>query len=911
MGYGKDMVFDKDALTLPELKEAFESSPFKEDNKLAFVGFDACLMQSAEISIIMSDYADYLVASQEVEPSFGWNYSFLGECGKISTKELVEKIPEYYVDYSLKYFEENENTKSDVTLSSIDLSKAKILEEQINKLFAAASENVVGHYNEFAIDRIQARAIGRYTTGSEYDLIDLSGLIDNMDELYPDETKLIKDTLSEMIISNKTNVNELTGLSIYYPFYNKAYYEKSWKNDYENLSVLGEYYNYLLSYEQIWLGTDVNYLFAKELNLESVTEGKYVMNLTDEQKEEYASGNYYILRRHGEELYTAMYTSSNVSLIENQLVVNFDGNVTTFFSAMSERAIPLIIYNDTVDDYERCSVFATLRKDSSNNTDNEESVPVYIKLLRNIETGDAEIESVVAAEVDNANIPDLTDVRTGKKTNYKLNDWGRISFHNSGVKYLRRNAEGIVLPYEEWPDTRTSIWQEFAVSNGVMFANAPLSNDGFEYYIMFEVTDTRGDKYASELLPINVSREEETEKECVEVTGNNGQELLLFDSNGIKIYTSKNTTDAGVEDYCVTIENNGDTDISGTLSYIKANGISDGSVIELSAKKGETTITGTGASKLLQFTDGKLSKLEFEIGLLSSNTGEYITEARSMVKISENVDLHYNNSIKYVQDIGEKELVNQDGMNVTVKHAGYIYDGDELKFHTIVIAQNNSDKDMPVSIPGISIDGFTCNMSMNESNINAITGAYIWSLPAGESYIFDILADDMYIALMQPEEIYSLGYMVSFDYNKMIVEDYTQGDWYYVLGSKSNEATKLEAGDIIYDANDIIIRNLAKTEVDDECYYILSIENNNSNDIEIHLDNVFLNGISKKSLNKNHSYRQAAPPKVGSKQTKIYVLGFDKKIYNCCPELEADIFITDFSSQKILIYDDTNKLILK
>ena len=88
IGYGKDKVFDGDGLTLPEIREALEDSPFGGREKLSIVGFDACLMSSAELMCMVADHADYLVASQETEPGFGWNYQFLNELGHMPAKEL-------------------------------------------------------------------------------------------------------------------------------------------------------------------------------------------------------------------------------------------------------------------------------------------------------------------------------------------------------------------------------------------------------------------------------------------------------------------------------------------------------------------------------------------------------------------------------------------------------------------------------------------------------------------------------------------------------------------------------------------------------------------------------------------------------------------------------------------------------
>ena len=58
MGYGKDLRFDGDALTLPEIGQALADSPFDPTQKLSWIGFDACLMASAELCCTVRDYAE-------------------------------------------------------------------------------------------------------------------------------------------------------------------------------------------------------------------------------------------------------------------------------------------------------------------------------------------------------------------------------------------------------------------------------------------------------------------------------------------------------------------------------------------------------------------------------------------------------------------------------------------------------------------------------------------------------------------------------------------------------------------------------------------------------------------------------------------------------------------------------------
>lgn len=57
-------------IPLPQLQSAFQKSGLKVD----FLGFDACLMASLEVARVVQPFADYLLASQELEPGHGWHY---------------------------------------------------------------------------------------------------------------------------------------------------------------------------------------------------------------------------------------------------------------------------------------------------------------------------------------------------------------------------------------------------------------------------------------------------------------------------------------------------------------------------------------------------------------------------------------------------------------------------------------------------------------------------------------------------------------------------------------------------------------------------------------------------------------------------------------------------------------------
>ena len=71
-GYGYDEKYPgQGSMTLDEIHHALSNAGVYFD----FIGFDACLMATAETALVCSDYADYMIASEEVEPGIGWYYT--------------------------------------------------------------------------------------------------------------------------------------------------------------------------------------------------------------------------------------------------------------------------------------------------------------------------------------------------------------------------------------------------------------------------------------------------------------------------------------------------------------------------------------------------------------------------------------------------------------------------------------------------------------------------------------------------------------------------------------------------------------------------------------------------------------------------------------------------------------------
>ncbi|MCR4647098.1 MAG: peptidase C11, partial [Oscillospiraceae bacterium] len=88
-GYGYDEKFkNKGSMNLAGIRTALRNGGVKFD----FIGFDACLMATAETALMLNEFGDYMIASEETEPGIGWYYpnwlNKLGQNPSMSTLDI-------------------------------------------------------------------------------------------------------------------------------------------------------------------------------------------------------------------------------------------------------------------------------------------------------------------------------------------------------------------------------------------------------------------------------------------------------------------------------------------------------------------------------------------------------------------------------------------------------------------------------------------------------------------------------------------------------------------------------------------------------------------------------------------------------------------------------------------------------
>ncbi|MDO4615520.1 MAG: clostripain-related cysteine peptidase, partial [Lachnospiraceae bacterium] len=718
-GYGKDSLNDNDSLELTELKDALEASPFDAENKLALIGFDACLMSSAELACAVSEYGDYLIASQEVEPNYGWNYAFLETAGEVGTEGLVGSIIDQYVSFNESYFQENENVRSEVTLAAVDLSLAGELEDALNQMFADAGRDISGDYVSLASERVRTRAFGRASTGSEYDLVDLSALMTSMEENFPEETEKIRALLDDMVVCNGSNTEESCGLSLYYPFYNKTYYKKSWGDSYQELGVLSDYADYLKKYSNIWLSTDMQSYFEGTLEAETEGNSVYSLQLSDEQAERYASGCYYIFRRHSDSgnLYEMVSASDQVEYKNGKLSANFDGNIIYCETDFGELYVPLMRQWDTVDDETRYSVFTSFEKtfgetygnlfNDSEDADTLEDTTASgaIQLALNQETKEVTVTDVVSTEES-----DGAGLASGKLPKIDLDDYAHVQFYRP-MRYLTRDENGHILDFWEWSENTFISWIDLPIADGLKFSYRPLYNTGDEYYIMFRVTDVQGSVYCSEPLPMLMEDAPVKEEKGIAGTAvwESGPSCQVFSESGVTMELYLCESDEAVPAWIVRITNENafgidlrikETTVNGTYStsgqsYISLDANSSGEY-ELGSIRTLSQASGIGLPE----------SIRFKIELINAATdGHLLFDESYAVELGDDVEssLVYEPYHEALAD--EQVLLEKGGIRVTLAGFGRNPASTDGQNVTRLLAENTGDREAEVSWTGFAVNG--------------------------------------------------------------------------------------------------------------------------------------------------------------------------------------------------------------
>lgn len=211
-GYGYDEKYSgSGSMDLAEINQALKKGGVTFD----FVGFDACLMATLETALMLTPYADYLIASEETEPGVGWYYTdwltALSEDPSMATIQIGKNIVDDFVETCASKCQGQKTT-----LSVVDLAELEATVPADLKAFSKATSELIqeDEYRTVSNARYNAR---EFAQSSAIDQVDLVHLAQNMGTK---EGKELAETLLSAVKYNRTssNMTNAYGLSIYFPY---------------------------------------------------------------------------------------------------------------------------------------------------------------------------------------------------------------------------------------------------------------------------------------------------------------------------------------------------------------------------------------------------------------------------------------------------------------------------------------------------------------------------------------------------------------------------------------------------------------------------------------------------------------------------------------------------------------------
>ena len=210
-------------------------------------------MGTVETGLAISDYADYMIASEETESGYGWYYTnwlkALSDNTSISTVDLGKKIVDDFISASSQAGQGWAGTQSVVDLAELSYTvpdKLKAFATSTTALIESDSSS--GDYKNVSQARGKARSFGEAVNVDQVDLVDFAERLGTKEG-----AELAKAVRGAVKYNNTTrDMTNSYGLSIYFPYTNSAYV-KNVESIYNKIGIASEYTRCIQTYAAMGL----------------------------------------------------------------------------------------------------------------------------------------------------------------------------------------------------------------------------------------------------------------------------------------------------------------------------------------------------------------------------------------------------------------------------------------------------------------------------------------------------------------------------------------------------------------------------------------------------------------------------------------------------------------------------------
>ena len=510
-GYGVDEQFN-DSLYLHELQWAMKHSPFQKQ-KLEMVGFDACLMASLEIAGMFAPYAKYMVASEEIEPGSGWNYSFLNVYNSdVPTTTVTQRV--------LNDYKKSLRASTKYTLSCMDLSMLDEAVAAADTLFLKMAEGcLTGNYATIARLRDKTRRFA--VSSSAYDLVDLGHMASLLRSTYGTQAAALESALEKLVVQQVSNMQNTSGVSIYYPYDS----QKNFVNYGEKIS--GAYFNsqgyqlFLKAFASKWISG------RPQLNWDSIKPKEPAQSPSTKPPtskppadDETPSTQESYLTWQIDPAYLGAYSSASYTILR------YDADTDTYTPVLSDCQAQIdkngivyvpkdpYIFTVTTDSTPEAIVWPVTQAESLSQQS------TYYSHSTLLASGDVVIGSAKAVEVilgENEKgeiyldrvLTRNEDASLFGKGDVELSQWSNLGIL-SYQYYLTKDTDGNILSAEKWSTDGALTVEYVPYTSWLQFQKERLSKHKGEYYLELSLTDVQGNRHNMTLQQLQAAESYQT-----------------------------------------------------------------------------------------------------------------------------------------------------------------------------------------------------------------------------------------------------------------------------------------------------------------------------------------------------------------------------------------------------------------
>jgi len=234
VGYGYDENHtSRGYMNLAKIQDALQKAGVRFD----FIGYDACLMATVSNALMLSEFADYMVASEETEPGTGWYYTgwlkALKQQPSIPTVELGKIIADDYTQASSSY-----QAGATTTLSVTDLAELQTFLGDSLRDFSVGTLSLLNSDSYKTVS--DARSNTKEFAATEG--LDQADMVHFALNMGTEEGNEFAKTLDSAVKYNRTSYGYDTayGLSEYFPWHSKSNVDEAIEN-YDELGMEDSY----------------------------------------------------------------------------------------------------------------------------------------------------------------------------------------------------------------------------------------------------------------------------------------------------------------------------------------------------------------------------------------------------------------------------------------------------------------------------------------------------------------------------------------------------------------------------------------------------------------------------------------------------------------------------------------------